>query len=87
MRMEFVSNRKQEHDGYLYFIVCSEPNFDQNAVQLGIVESNSKMKRSASRCTSPSGQRQQSYYQVSFFPKNIFLIKKLYNVAFIICIS
>ena len=37
MRMGFVSNRKQEHDGYLYFIVCSEPDFDQNAVQFGII--------------------------------------------------
>ena len=72
MRMEFVSNRKQEHDGYLYFIVCSEPNFDQNAVQLGIVESNSKMKQSASQCTSPSGQRRLNDYPVSLLLKCFF---------------
>lgn len=57
MRIEFVSNRKQENVGFLYFAICMNPNFDQNAVNLGIVEPDPRLKRSSTRCTSPSAFR------------------------------
>ena len=65
MQIEFVSNRKQENVGFLYFMICTTPNFDQNAVNLGIVESDPRKKRSSTQCTAPSERRGPDDMRVS----------------------
>ena len=66
LMIEFVSNREQENVGFLYFAICSEPDFDQNAVKFGIEESESRMKRAVAQCTSPSRPRTSDDFIVSF---------------------
>ena len=39
MRLEFASNRQTEQGGFLYFVTCADPGFDQNALNAGIVPS------------------------------------------------
>ena len=38
LTFEFASNRRTEHDGFLYFVTCIDPGFDQNAVGLGVTQ-------------------------------------------------
>ena len=58
MRVEFVSNRRSQNDGFEYYITCIDPGFDGNAVRSGAVaDATPKEIREAAQCTSPSRER------------------------------
>ena len=65
MQIEFVSNRKQENVGFLYFAICTNPKLDQNAVNFGIIEPDPRSKRSSTQCTSPSARKGPDDMRVS----------------------
>ena len=56
MFVEFASNRRTESDGFLYFVTCADPGFDQNALNSGIVpqsQTHSYYSPYFSRCSQP----------------------------------
>ena len=58
MHFEFVSNRKSQHDGFEYYITCTDPGFDGNAVRSGVVtDATPKQRMEAANCTSPRGRQ------------------------------
>ena len=65
MLVEFVANRDEIMlDGFQYYVICNDPAFDNNAVNLGLVSPNKRRRRQADQCTSPSRRRygRQAYY-------------------------
>lgn len=82
MLIEFVSNRKKQNVGFLYFAICTQPGFDQNAIEFGIEGSESRMKRASTQCTSPSRPRTLGDFEVSFsVPSQSYLDVVLFHAA------
>lgn len=69
MLVEFVSNRDGlPFNGFKYLVTCIAPEFDNNAVRMGVVPATPAQRRAAQRCTSPSSIiRRQTYPQVCLF--------------------
>ena len=64
MRVEFISNRRSQSDGFEYYITCIDPGFDGNAVRSGAVADATPVQiREAAQCTSPSRERRSTTSQ------------------------
>ena len=75
MAFEFASNRRTEKGGFLYFVTCTDPSFDQNAVNFGIVPTSKKPAGiNINACSAP----------LTRFQRPTFI--QVYFIAFIFCI-
>lgn len=59
MTIEFASNRKTETGGFLYFISCVNPGFDQNGINSGTVPSSQSTHFPFSTCIEPVDQSER----------------------------
>jgi hypothetical protein len=53
MTLEFASNRRTEDGGFLYFVTCADPGFDQNAQNSGIVPQSQAHSYYSHHCSQP----------------------------------
>lgn len=71
MTLEFVSNRLTEKEGFLYFITCISPGFDQNGINEGIVASSQSHLHKGFRfdtCSQPAdGFKRPTIVKVGMF--------------------
>ena len=73
MTFEFASNRRTEKGGFLYFVTCTDPGFDQNAVDSGVVPRSKKPADiNINACSAPPTQFQRPTFIQVYFVAFIF---------------
>ena len=76
MTFEFASNRQTEKGGFLYFVTCTDPGFDQNAVDFGVVPRSKKPADiNINACSAPLTRFQRpTFIQVYFCSFILYLL-------------